>query len=232
VGLEGVVYEIQDSRSNEAGARLLGDFKGVVLADGYVVYRSLAKRNGGFVLAHDWVHVRRKFLAAEPTDPELAASFMEDIGKLFLIEREIAAATKGLPEAEALDLCQRTRLERSKPIVALIGRRTAEIRALKDSPIAQALTYLENCWEGLQVYLTNPKVPITSNSVEAALRSPVVGRKISLGSRSTAGIEATGILHSLIESAQRRDIDPAIYLKRAITAALAGDVVPLPHELA
>ncbi len=231
VGREGVVYEIQDSRSNEAGAKLLGDFKGVVLADGYVVYRSLAKRRGGFVLAHDWVHVRRKFLAAETTDPKVAAPFMEDIGKLFLIEREIATATTGLPEAEALDLCRKIRLERSRPIVALIGRRAAEIRALKDSLIAQALTYLETCWEGLQVYLTNPSVPITSNSVEAALRSPVVGRKISLGSRTMDGVEATGILHTLIESAQRCDIAPAIYLKRAISAALVGDVIPLPHEI-
>jgi len=156
---------------------------------------------------------------------------MEDIGKRLLIEREITTATTGLPEAEALDLCRKVRLERSRPIVALFGRRAAEIRALRDSLIAQTLTYLETCWEGLQVYLTNPSVPITSNSVEAALRGPVVGRKVSPGSRSEDGIEAAGILHTRIESAQRCDLDPATYIKRAITAALAGDVIPLPHEL-
>ena len=226
----GVVYEIQDSRSNDAGRRLLGQFRGTLVADGYVVYRSLAKE-GAFVLAHDWTHVRRRFLEAEVSDPELAVPFINDIGQLFLIEREIDATVEGHNENEARAIRRKIRQERSKPIVARIGQRAAEVRVLKDSPIGQALTYLENRWDGLQIFLTKPKVPITSNGVERALRDPVVGRKISLGSRSERGIEAASILYSLLQSAKHCGVDPPTYLRAALRAALDGAPIPLPHEL-
>jgi transposase len=231
IGSGGVVYEIQDSRSNEAGRKLLKGYKGVVAADGYVVYRSLAKEQG-FVLAHDWTHVRRKFIEAENSDPALTAPFIEDIGKLFLIEREIAEAVEGLSESEARALRKQVRDEQSKPVVERIGRRAAEVRALQESPIARAIKYLENRWEGLQVFLTRPDVPITTNAIERALRGPVIGRKISLGSRSKNGIEAASVLYSLLETAKLCGVDPGAYLRMALAAALDGLPIPLPHEIA
>lgn len=105
------------------------------------------------------------------------------------------------------------------------------IRALKDSPIGRALTYLANRWEGLLVFLTMPKVPITTNGVERALRNPVVGRKISLGSRSKRGIKAASVLYTLIESAKHNGLDPPDYLRAAVNAALDGQEIPLPHEM-
>lgn len=230
VGESGVVYEIQDSRSNEAGRHLLQGFHGVLVVDGYVVYRSLAKE-GNFTLAHDWTHVRRKFIEAEASDAEACAPFIEDIGQLFLIERDLAIRTKELPTTEAKALREQVRDEQSKPIVARIGQRAVEVRALKDSPLGEALRYLENRWEGLQVYLRNGDVPITSNGVERALRSPVVGRKISLGSRSRDGVRVTGILHSLVESAKLCGVDPAAYLRAALIAAVDGAPIPLPAEI-
>lgn len=230
LGRSGVVYEFQNSRSNDAGRTLLKDFKGVVVADGYVVYRSLAKECG-FTLAHDWTHVRRRFIEAEATEPALAAQFVQDIGQLFLIEREIKAATKGLNDDDAQAVTLKLRQEKSRPIVEAIGRQAVQVRAQKESPIGRALTYLANRWEGLQVFLTKPEVPITSNGVERALRNPVVGRKTSLGSRSERGIKAASILYTLIQSALQHGLDPPEYLRVALNAALEGRTIPLPHEI-
>ena len=92
--------------------------------------------------------------------------------------------------------------ERSKPIVARIGERAMQVKALRESPIAKAIQYLENRWEGLQVYLRDPKVPITSNGIERALRGPVLGKKNSLGSRSERGLRSASVLYSPILSAK------------------------------
>ena len=98
--------------------------------------------------------------------------------------------------------------------------------------MGKALTYLKNRWKGLQVYLTNPRVPITSNAVERALRGPVLGRKNSLGSRSKRGIHAASVLYSLIESARLSGVEPGHYLRTALHAALGKETIPLPHEVA
>ena len=59
----------------------------------------------------------------------------------------------------------------------------------------------------------------------------VVGRKISLGSRSERGIEAASILYSLLQSAKHCGVDPPTYLRTALRAALDNARIPLPHEL-
>ena len=231
VGKEGVVYEIQSSRDNGAGAILLAGVHGVVLADGYGVYGSLAKTHP-FTLAHDWTHVRRYFINAEDTDPEAATPFVEEIGKLFGLESEIDEVAKGKTDQEAGVHRAKVRASESKAIVTRIGEMAARIRTSKESPMGKALTYLKNRWKGLLVYLTNPSVPITSNAVERSLRGPVLGRKNSLGSRSERGIHAASVLYSLIESARLSGVEPGHYLRTALRAALGKETIPLPHEVA
>jgi transposase len=180
---DAVLYQILDSRSNEAGAEVLGDFRGVLLTDGYIVYESQSKKLG-FVQAHDWCHARRHWIEAESTAPDEAGLFIDDIGKLFLIEREIEVATVGLAPSEVLALRARHREERSKPVVEGIGQRAMEVRAFRESPLAKAVKYLENQWAGLTRFLADPRVPITSNAAERALRCSVLGRHNHQGSRS------------------------------------------------
>jgi transposase len=225
------LYTILNSRSNEAAAEVLGDFRGTLLTDGYIVYTSKSKELG-FRQANDWCHPRRHFLEAEDSAPDDAKLFIDDIGKLFLIEREIAEASVGLSPDEALALRAHQREERSKPVVAAIGRQAAEVTALRDSPIARAVKYLENRWKGLCVFLSDPRVPITSNAVERALRCSVIGRNNFFGSRSERGIESAGTFYSMVESAKLNGLEPRAYLKLAALAHLRGERVPLPHEIA
>lgn len=132
---------------------------------------------------------------------------------------------------DALALRHRRRQERSKPIVQEIGRIAAEVRALSDSPIARAVKYLENQWAGLIRFLDDPRIPITSNAAEAALRCLVLGRNNHFGSKSKRGTEVAAMFYSLIESAKMNDLDPGAYLRHGAAAFLRGERVPLPHEL-
>jgi hypothetical protein len=64
VSPELVGYRILDARSKQAASTVLGGYAGVVMADGYTVYQSLAAEAGGFALANCWAHVRRRGVAA------------------------------------------------------------------------------------------------------------------------------------------------------------------------
>ena len=52
------------------------------------------------------------------------------------------------------------------------------------------------------------------------------------GSRSERGTEVAALMYSLLESAELAGVNPEMYLDTAVQAALNGEVVPLPHELA
>ena len=67
---------------------------------------------------------------------------------------------------------------------------------------------------------------------ERAERGVVVGRKNHYGSRSQRGTEVAALFYSFIESAKLCGLDPKEYLRTAVMAALHGEQVPLPHEVA
>lgn len=223
-------YKVLKTRSNESADKMLEGFAGTLVTDGYAIYLSQSKKRG-FVLAHDWCHLRRHMIDAESTSPKEAAEFLDDIGKLFLIERELAQKCEGLEDAVKHALIFETRQSRSKPIVNAIGQRANELRVVPGTPLAKALTYLDNQWPGLIVFLTDPRVPITSNAAERALRAPVLGRKNYLGSRSDRGMKAAGILYTVLATCVQNDVDPTKYIRLALEARARSEEIPLPHEI-
>jgi len=64
------------------------------------------------------------------------------------------------------------------------------------------------------------------------MRGPVVGRKNHYGSRSQRGTEVAALFYSLMESAKLNALDPRDYLRQAVRAVLAGERIPLPHQIA
>lgn len=221
---DAVYYQIEDSRSAQAAHALLGDYSGKLLCDGYSAYQALKKQGGRFELAHCWAHVRRKFVEVEELHKGQCTEVLDMIGELYEVER---VARDGPPEERA-----RLRSERSTEIVARIHAWALQQKALPQSPLGKAIGYLGSMWNGLQLFLHDPEVSIDNNGVERALRGVVVGRKNHYGSRSRRGTEVAAVLYALVESAKLVGIDPDAYLRTAIEAALRGEIIPLPHELA
>jgi hypothetical protein len=57
-------------------------------------------------------------------------------------------------------------------------------------------------------------------------------RKSHYGSRSRCGTEVAARFYSLLETAKLSDEKPKAYLHRAVFAALAGETIPLPGNIA
>jgi len=225
---DAVAYSIEGSRSTEAAKKALRGFRGVAMADGYGVYQSLAGEPGGFILANCWAHVRRKVTEAEISFPAQAKEGLDLIGELYAVER---LCPTGPPGDE---LRRRMRDERSRSIVKRIQTWafSAKAGALPQSGLGKAIDYMLGMWPGLVRFLDDPRIPIDNNGTERGIRGVVVGRKNHYGSKSRRGREVAALFYAIVESAKLGGVEPKAYLRLATYAALRGEPVPLPHEVA
>lgn len=225
---DAVSYCIEDSRSADAARKLLGNFRGAVMADGYGVYQSLAKAPGSFILAHCWAHVRRKYIDVEHAFPAQAKEIVGLIGELYAVDRLCPTGPPGD------DLRRQLRSDRSKAVVERIRiwAMNTKARSLPEGGLAKAIDYMLGMWKGLVRFLDDPRIPLDNNSTERGLRGVVIGRKNHYGSKSKRGTEVAALFYSLIESAKLAGVEPKAYLRLAVQAALRGEQPPLPHEVA
>jgi hypothetical protein len=95
-------------------------------------------------------------------------------------------------------------------------------RVLPKDNFADALGYLRNQWDALQVYLGDPRIPIDNNDVEQLMNQIAIGRKNWLFIGSVAAGERAADLITLVSSAVRNDLDVWAYVKDALDQLLAG----------
>ena len=222
---DAVAYQIHDGRSAEIAKKVLGNFKDIVVCDGYGVYKSLEKSND-LTLAHCWAHVRRAFIKAEKDFPAKSKVAVDLIRELYDVEALCPAG----PEGDAMR--SSLRQERSKRIVEELFAYAAKTQVVPDSSLEDAFNYMAKLKSGLERFLNDPRIPIDNNLTERSQRGIVVGRKNHYGSRSRRGTEVAALFYSFVESAKLCGLEPKAYLKRAVVAALRGERIPLPHELA
>src|SRR3974377_1126343 len=93
---------------------LLGPFQGYLQRDGYGVYGSLARDHPQLIAVGCWAHVRRKFVEALEDQSELATPVVNEIRKLYLVERH--ARNEGLTPVQRQEL----RAQISLPILTAL----------------------------------------------------------------------------------------------------------------
>ncbi len=230
---DAVYYHFDPKRSTDAAEKLLGDFKGALVVDGYVSYESLLKRKPGIVLAICWAHARRKFLDAEEYYPEKCAEILELIDDLFWVERRLPnwERLQGEDQERALRVIADVRRIHTRAIVKEIEHWVLEQRVQPGSSLDAAIKYLSGHFAGLTRFLGDARIPASNNRAERELRPCVVGRKNHYGSRSVRGTEVAALFYTLLESAKLSEADPAAYLRAATQAILTdpNDVL-LPHQ--
>lgn len=227
---DAVYYEVHDSRSAEAAKKLLGEFHGTLMCDGFSSYVSVAKATGKIRLAHCWAHVRREFLEIENAFPKDVARITHLIGLLYRIERRTQQGRACEGEREHEERRRRLR-RRSRVVLQAIQQWCLDVRCTPGSRLAQAIKYMTDRWMPLTRFVDDPRVPLDNNFSERGLRGLVVGRKNHYGSRSRRGSEVAAILYSLLETAKLVGVDPAVYLRVALTAAIERGEAVIPHDM-
>lgn len=222
-----IYHRLDPSREAQVVERLLADYQGVVMSDGYAAYKTLARAGpDGCRCAHCWAHVRRKFVELEALHPDECAEILDLIGELYGLEKSVPRT------ADSADLRRRVRDEQSRKVVAEIRAWALRQRSSPQSGLRKAIDYMFGAWSGLTLFLDDPAVPLDNNGTERALRGAVVGRKNHYGSRSERGTRVAALFYSLMETAKLCAVDPKDYLLRAAKIAIAHPgTVLLPHDL-
>ena len=207
------LFDYDPSRGAAVPRKLLADYQGALMVDGYEGYEPVC-REQALTRLGCWVHARRKFVdvsKASKKKNSQAAYAIKLIAKLYAIE-------KANKESNRDDRYQ-ARLEHAKPIIDKLKRWLDETRPKvpPKTTLGKALHYLDHQWPRFTAYLEDGGYPIDNNPVENAIRPFAIGRKNWLFSASVKGAKASAILYSLIETAKANGLESYAYLKRVFT---------------
>jgi len=218
-----VHYTLDASRGNAVAIRLLKDYAGTIIVDGYRPYEVAQLANPNMVLAHCWSHARREVLPFE-ADPR-GARVLRVIQRMYRLES--VAAERQLSPEKLLEWRQR----KTKPLLDALFKWLATLAIPSTFGLAKALKYILSRKQGLMRFVGDALLSPDNNATERVIRGVVVGRKNHYGSRSEQGTKVAALMYSLLDSAELAGVDPATYLETAVQAALDGEPIPLPHEL-
>jgi len=93
---------------------------------------------------------------------------------------------------------------------------------LPKDKFGEALTYLRNQWEALQLYSSDGRLPVDNNEVEQLMKQVATGRKNWLFIGSVAAGERAAAMLTLVSSAVRNDLDVFAYIKDVLDQLLSG----------
>jgi len=190
-----------------------GDFAGVLMADGYSVYRAWLNR------LRCWAHLLRKARGLkESTDGRVAGVGGEMLDILTKLVEAILSARASPPPGALTELHSQD-IRRLRALCE--GHRDDSHKKLREL----AGEFL-NDWAVILRQVAEPNLPLTNNPAESALRPMVIARDISHGTRCSSGSRAYALLASVIETCRLRKASSWHYLAEVIRAARVGASLP------
>ena len=143
------------SRGREQIKNLLGDYKGVIVTDGYNAYDYFPLRQ------RCWAHLLREFKKYAEKNSEVDAQYTR-IKDLYMIMKELH---NGLPSAEAIE---KIKAEFQDIVTCLSAIQQGR----------KLTTHLQNGGDDWFTALYYPNVPLDNNHAERGLRHIVLHRKM------------------------------------------------------
>jgi len=214
-------FSVYDARSQKVAKDFLAGISGFLVTDGHASFKTLASNT--LVLANDWYHVRRKFIAAEKSYPNEAKVIIDKIRALSSIEAEL--------KDQDIAVVRARRDIESRALVVEIHKYLLDLaHILPKSNLGKAINYTLKLWRGLTVFLDHPTVPMHTNDIESAIRGPAVGRKNHYGSNSLATAENAAILYSVVATCKQHQVTPRDYIVGILKAILSREPVLMPWQ--
>ncbi len=184
-------------------------FKGVLVTDGYSAYARYGAAKPGVTHAQCWAHTRRGFEKARASDPQVETG----LGLIASLYKQEAWIREKRLEGPA----KRTaRIKYSEPVVRAFWQwcdsQCQRLDIEPRHPLAKALAYAQVRKAELEVFLSDPDVPIDTNHLERGLRPIPLGRKNWLFCWNEVGAEHVATIQSLITPCRLQGVDPYTYL--------------------
>jgi transposase len=201
------LYHHGDGREQTIPQAFLKDFNGYLHCDGYSAYENLP----GVTLMNCGAHVRRKFFEVMPKDFQKHPN-KNNFGyigttywnKLFKIEKELADLTSEERLAQ--------RQIRLKPVLDEFYAWCEHLNPLSGSKLGKAVKYALDHRKGIETILEDGDLELSNNRAERSIKELVIGRKNWLFSASFEGATCSGMILSIIKTAEANNLDVQKYL--------------------
>jgi transposase len=203
-----VFYNYQRGRSEEHPKKMLRNFKGIIQTDGYQGYNKAAS-SPDVEQIYCMAHARRYFERALDNDADRAKHFLNEVQKLYDIERiikenDLAGDDKlsyrqlhAAPILHGLNTWLDDQLQRVAP----------------KSAIGKAIAYSKERWKGLSAYSNFSYTEIDNNPVERSIRPMVVGRKNYLFAGSDESAERAACFYSFFITCRLHGVNPKAWIE-------------------
>jgi transposase len=191
---------------------------GILNVDRYPGYFALLGPNWHIKLAYCWSHQRRDFINLGEGCPRFqiwAGEWVGLINQLFATNRRRRKAwlKKQAEQFAPLDLEVRSQVQKMRE------RFDRELASGKLAPEPEKiLQSMRRHWQGLTVFVEDPKVPMDNNAAERALRSLAVGRKNFYGSGSEWSGELACACFTILATLRQHEICPRRYFQAYLEA--------------
>ena len=209
-----VVYDYGDNRSSGIAVSKLSSFTGYLQVDGYAGYNKvILESKGKIIRVACMAHIRRKFVDFLKTIPQedrekhWTLDFLDDVRKLYAIEREIK---DNPPEVR-----HTVRMEKSSAIITELKEWLVKksVDVAPKSILGRAFAYALDQWPFFERYLEDGRCEIDNNLIENAIRPFALGKKNWLFCDTAKGADSSAILYSVMETAKRNGYNPEAYIK-------------------
>lgn len=217
-----VIYDYESSRSSEVPMRLLHDYRGYLMTDGYTGYNKIAKMEGITRMAC-WAHVRRKMMDAIKVQPKGKRGHADDAVAMIAQLYKVESDHKDASDEDRLQARQQI----SVPALASLRSWMDQtlLTVTPKSTLGKALSYMAKYWSMLTIYTQRGDLPIDNNKVENSIRPFVIGRRGWLFSDTPAGAHASAVIYSLVETAKANGVEPYLWLLHVLTELPAATTV-------
>jgi len=162
------------------------------------------------LLANCLAHGRRNFVEVTANFPEECRFVLETLGEVYGYDDQ--ARAQGLSAEERLHFHQ----EHSRPVMeklhTWLGAQFEERKVEPNSGLGKAISYLQNHWGKLTLFLREAGAPLDNNIVERALKKAILHRKNSLFYKTRNGALMGDLFMSLIHTAELCGANPFDYL--------------------
>ncbi|MET3650266.1 hypothetical protein ABIC60_004924 [Phyllobacterium ifriqiyense] len=182
-----VLLDYQPGRGQIHSQTFLGDYRGILVTDGYTAWRT----SHGATHVGCMAHSRRRFVEALKTrkngggPPEQALRFFE---QLYRIEKQARDKTPDAGETTA-DCIRRFRQQHSLPVLNALKASLDAIapKVVPDTKLGDAVSYTLDQLDYLTRYTSDGRMPIDNNILEREIRVFATGRKSWLFSDTADG---------------------------------------------
>jgi transposase len=198
------------------------NFRGVLMSDGYVVYREFINR------LRCWAHLARKIRGLVDSNHQRVA----EAGRQFQQQFDgLMQAVYAARQAKAQQQAPPPHEEQ----VAAFRRLCEQYRDTSLPKVGELAREFLRDWDTIMRPLAEPHLPLTNNHGERTVRHHVQARHITFGTRSMAGTRAYAWLASVIDTCHLRGTCCLPSLAATIAAARKGlappPLPPIPQRL-